>query len=523
MNVVEVDELEVAVGGRRLLGGISFALPAGSVTALVGESGSGKTTAGLALLGEHPPGAEVTGRVVVDGHPVTADSSAPRGRIGYVPQHPSTALNPARRVGSVLREIARHHTTAGSRGERKALVRNRIDEALRQARLSERPDLLHRYPHQLSGGQQQRVVLAQALLGRPRVVVADEPTTGQDAVTRAQLVAELRALAAEGIAVLLLTHDLDVVRGLADRLLVLRAGRVLESGPAREVLSAPRHEHTRMLVESQPDSRTPAESEVDTEVRPLLAVRELTAGHRSGGRAVETLHPASFEIRPGERVAVVGRSGGGKTTLARCLAGLHPRRGGEVLLRDEPLAPRLRRRDRAQLAEVQYVFQDARASFDEHVPVLDQVARTAERLRGAGRAQAREQAEHRLERVGLDRASTARRPAALSGGELQRAALVRALLARPGLLICDEITSGLDPVTQAEILALLRELPAETGCALLFIAHDLGVVADLAERVLIVADGHLVEQGATAQVLRAPRHPATAELVEAAANQVAPA
>ncbi|WP_338599699.1 ABC transporter ATP-binding protein [Saccharopolyspora sp. SCSIO 74807] len=523
MNVVETDELDISLGEQRLIAGMSFALPAGEVTALVGESGSGKTTAGLALLGEHPPGARVAGRIEVAGRTVEPGKPPDPGAVGYIPQHPSAALNPVRRVGSVLREIARRHLGEVPRAERKSLVRDKVRDALRKAQLPEGETLLNRYPHQLSGGQQQRIVLAQALVCDPRVVVADEPTTGQDALTRAQIVDELRGLTHQGIAVLLLTHDLDVVRGLAHRVLVLRAGSVVESGPARDVLASPQQEYTRLLVESQPDSRVPVQAEPADDAAPVLAVRELSAVHRARGKTVEALHEVSVDVRPGERVAVVGRSGSGKTTLARCLAGLHPHRGGEVRLDGELLAARLRRRTRRQLAGIQYVFQDARASFNEFVPIIDQVARTAERLQGTDRARAGTEAAGWLRRVGLDDAITTRHPESLSGGELQRAALVRALLAEPRLLICDEITSGLDTVTQADILALLRELQDDARCALMIITHDLGVVTDLAERVLIVEDGRIVEQGSTAEVLRSPQHSLTAALVEAAANQVASA
>ncbi|MCA1278838.1 ABC transporter ATP-binding protein [Saccharopolyspora sp. 7B] len=520
MNVVEVGGLNVSLDSRPLVSDVSFAMAAGEVTALVGESGSGKTTTGLALLGEHPTWARVDGEVTVAGHPVGPGRPPAAGHLGYIPQHPAAALNPVRRVGSVLREIARRHLGPVARSERKELVRARVTTALRRAQLPDGQALLDRYPHQLSGGQQQRIVLAQALVCDPAVVIADEPTTGQDALTRAQIVEELRGLADQGIAVLLLTHDLDVVRQLAHRVLVMRGGAVVESGPAAAVLGSPEHDYTRLLVESQPDTRAPLAAAEDDREPPVLAANDLVAGHRGRGRKVETLHGMSLDIGRGRRIAVVGRSGSGKTTLARCLAGLHPPRRGTIVLDGIPLAARLSGRSREQLADVQYVFQDARASFNEFAPVLDQVARTAERLRGIDRQQARRRAAEWFERVGLDAEITARRPDSLSGGELQRAALVRALLAEPRVLICDEITSGLDTVTQAELLVLLKELQRTAECALVLITHDLGVVADLAEHVVIVDGGCIVEQGAASEVLRAPRHPMTSALVEAATSRI---
>ncbi|GAA2789781.1 ABC transporter ATP-binding protein [Saccharopolyspora taberi] len=506
MTAVEVQDLVVSLGGGRLVDGVSFALPAGEVTALVGESGSGKTTTGLALLGEHPPGAVVEGRIEIAG------SDEDRPVVGHIPQQPSAALNPVRRIGPVLTEMALRHTAPGPRGERRRVARERVLEALRRAQLPE--EALRRYPHQLSGGQQQRVVLAQALVCRPRVVVADEPTTGQDALTREQIVEELRVLTAQGIAVLLLTHDLDVVRSLADQVLVMCEGRIVEAGQAKSVLSSPEHEYTRRLVASQPSGAVdPVPARTG---EPLLSVRDLVAGHGK----TNTLRDVTLDIGAGERIAVVGRSGSGKTTLARCVAGLHPRRAGEIVLDGEGLSPRLRGRTREQLARVQYVFQDARASFNEFVPVVDQVARTAERLRGTSRPDARSRALAMLERVGLAEDAVRRRPMSLSGGELQRAALVRALLAEPDLLICDEITSGLDTVTQAGILQLLRELQDGSGCALLLITHDLAVVAEIAERVAVVDQGEIVETGSTAEVLRAPRHPVTSALARASGEVV---
>ncbi|MGM1060426.1 ABC transporter ATP-binding protein [Saccharothrix sp. Mg75] len=461
--VVHVEDLRARAGDEVLLDGVSFAVAAGQVLALVGASGSGKTTTGLALLGEHGPGVAVEGRVVV------------RGRVAFVPQQPSAALNPVRRLGGVFREIAALHE-----GDPDELV----TAALRRARVP--VDLLRRYPHQLSGGQQQRVVLAQALVGDPAVLVADEPTTGQDALTRAEVVDELAGVVAQGVALVLLTHDLAVVRALADEIVVLRDGRVVEAGPAEQLLTAPREEYTRALLDTAP--HTPPEV---PDREPRLRVRGLTARHRG----TTVLHDVDLDV--GERLAVVGRSGSGKTTLGRCLVGLHEPAAGDVLLHGRPLARSLRRRSRSDLAAVQHVFQDARGSFDEHRAVVDQVARTAVRLRGASPEAARTAALAALERVGVSPATAARPPRGLSDGELQRAALVRALLAEPDVLVCDEITSGQDAVTRGALLDLLAGVP----CALVLISHDLDVVARLADRVVVLHEGRVVAHGPAAAVL----------------------
>ncbi len=504
--VAEIRGLRVEIGGRAIVDGVSLKAVPGRVTALVGASGSGKTTSGLALLGEYPPGARVTGEVRL-----TAD-----GRVGYVPQHPAAVLNPARRVHALLTDIARAQVRHLPRGRRRTAARERVLHALADAQLPDAATLSRRYPHQLSGGQQQRVVLAQALLLDARVIVADEPTTGQDALTKGRIVDQLAAVAARGIAVVLLSHDLDVVRALADEVLVMRAGRVVESGPVHRLWSAPRHEWTRELLAERPSF---AENEAVATGRPALRVRALDARHHDGGRGTATvLRVPGLDLYAGECLAVVGRSGSGKTTLARCLAGLHRDHGGEILLDGTPLPHSLRDRDRAQLAAVQYVFQDARSAFDEHRPVLDQVARTAVRLRGVESFAATREALASLAGLGLAENLARRRPGQLSGGELQRAALARALLARPRILVCDEITSGLDPVTRRGILDVLTTLLHDRGdLSLVLITHDLDTAA-LAHRVAVLDAGELVEHGPARRVLTAPSHPFTASLVQTTAR-----
>ncbi|WP_328689152.1 ATP-binding cassette domain-containing protein [Streptomyces phaeochromogenes] len=495
--VAEIEELTVEVGGRRIVDGVSLRVLPGRVTALVGASGSGKTTTGRALLGEFPSGARVTGSVRVD-----------EALVGYVPQHPAAVLNPARRVGALLYDIARGQVRELPRRARRAGAREHVLNALAMAQLPDGSRLLRRFPHQLSGGQQQRVVLAQALLLGARVVVADEPTTGQDALTKRRVVDELAAVAARGIGVVLLSHDLETVRALADEVLVMRDGRVVESGPTERVWLAPSHPWTRQLLAEEPPLKGDTSATSDSYT--VLRVRDLRARHRD----VEVLHTPELVLRSGECLAVLGRSGSGKTTLARCVAGLHRRYEGEVLLDGVALPPSLRDRARAQLAAVQYVFQDARASFDERRPVLDQVARTAVRLRGVPPREARAEAAEVLNSLGLADELAARSPARLSGGELQRAALARALLARPRVLVCDEITSGLDTVTRRGILDLLAGLLRDRDdLSLVLITHDLDT-ARLASRIAVLDAGEVVEQGSAEDILTAPTHPFTVSLTE---------
>ncbi|MFF5701438.1 ABC transporter ATP-binding protein [Streptomyces sp. NPDC012794] len=462
--VAELKGLRVEVAGSTLVDGVSLTARAGRITALVGPSGSGKSTTGRALLGEFPAGARIDGRISTPGP----------GSVGYVPQHPAAVLNPARRAGALLRDIA------ALRGGTRREIRDRVEHALRLARLPDPETVLRRYPHQLSGGQQQRVVIAQALLLGAEVIVADEPTTGQDPVTKQGIVEALAGVARQGIAVVLLSHDGDVVRRLADDVVVLRAGRVVDRGPADEVLPAP----ARPVLPGPRAAPRPAAARI--------AVQEVTARHRTAHGTVAVLHGVTLSVAPGECLAVTGRSGSGKTTLGRCLSGLHSAYDGAVLLDGVPLRRGLRARTRAELAAVQYVFQDPKAAFDEHRPVLDQVGRTAVRLRGADRDTARRAAVRTLGELGLAEDLTLRRPGALSGGELQRAALARALLAAPAVLVCDEVTSGLDAATRDAILAHLAGLRDRDGLSLVFITHDRAAAEALADRTAVLDAGRLV-------------------------------
>ncbi|ADB34747.1 ABC transporter related protein [Kribbella flavida DSM 17836] len=493
--LVQVTRLSAYAGKAVIVDGVDFEVWPGQVTALVGASGSGKTTSALALLGEHGDQVrlfgqvEVAGEVVVDSNGPTSAAAGVRGRVvAYMPQHPGSALNPARRIGAGLHELEKLHHP----GE------DVVTEALRAAQLPSDRATLRRFPHQFSGGQRQRIALAQALTCRPRVLVLDEPSTGLDSVTRLQLVGELLELAAEGLGILLLSHDLDLVRALAQYVVVLDAGQVIASG-GPEVLPEP------VDLPIEPATKQSAE--------PLLEAANLSASVRPRGRD-PILREVDLSVRPGSCLGVVGRSGSGKTTLARCLAGLHERHTGRITLDGRDL-PVLRKRSAEQNRRVQYVWQEVRGSFDERRPVLDQVARTARRLRNLAAEQAEAEAVATLARLGVSALVAARPPSQLSGGELQRAALARALLAQPDVLICDEITTALDEHGTALVVELLRELTTQ-GTALVWISHDLGLVAAVADHVLVIDHGRVAERGAPVAVMTRPSTEVARRLVRAA-------
>ncbi|MGX1884809.1 ABC transporter ATP-binding protein [Streptomyces sp. NPDC055287] len=499
--LVTVRGLTARAGEAVLLDAVDFDLYEGRVTALVGPSGSGKTTAALSLLGEAGPGVRLSGRVTADGVTavdaagVTAQAASLPGRvIAYMPQHPGSALNPARRTGAVLAELARLHRPDSAPA-------TAVSEALRSAQLPPGRDVERRFPHQFSGGQRQRVALAQTLVCRPRVLVLDEPSTGLDTVARMQLAEELAALVRDGLALLLLSHDHDLVRALADHVVVLRRGRAVASGSPAGALPA------------RPEVTTVRHTPHDSGRSPVLEVRDLSAHLHSRGRG-PVLHDVGLHLSAGGCVGVAGLSGSGKTTLARCVAGLHERRRGQVLL-DGVALPVLRRRTIEQKRRVQYVWQEVRASFDERHAVVEQVARTAVRLRGGAPAEALDEAHRLLGRLGLDEATVGRRAGGLSGGELQRAALARAVIAAPDVLVCDEITTALDPAATEAALAELARLREEQGTALLWVSHDFELLAAVAHHIVVVDGGHIVESGAPVQVLREPRATLTRRLVRA--------
>ncbi|GEL23096.1 ABC transporter ATP-binding protein [Pseudonocardia sulfidoxydans NBRC 16205] len=461
-GLVEVRDLVLCAGGRTVLDGVRLDVAAGEAVGIVGASGSGKTTTALAVLGHLRDGiTHVAGTVHVAGAPVLP-GRPPRG-VGYLGQDPGASLNPYRTVRAVL-------TAAGG------VRRDRAGVDALLGRVGLPAGLARRYPHQLSGGQQQRVALAIALARDPGLLVLDEPTTGLDVLARADVHRELASLRAAGVALLWIGHDAETLAANVDRLVTVADGRVVASGPP---------EPARFTLTSE---AAPAEV--------VLAASGIVGGYG----ATRVLHGVDLHVGAGERVAVLGASGTGKTTLARVLAGLHPAAADTVTVDGATLHPDVRRRTRPQRAALQYVAQSPSEALHPRQPVRTALHRPLRLLRNLRGAAADAEAAALLEVVGLSADTAGLLPAELSGGQRQRVSLARALAARPRVLVCDEVTSALDPGTRDAVLGLLGRLCAQDGLGVVLVTHDVEVAAT-ADRVVVLAEGHVVADGPVPDVL----------------------
>ncbi len=507
---------------------LDVAVPPGRTLGIIGESGSGKTMTARALTGLLPSGVTASGSFAVDGHTVTlpaqpSDWRQVRGRrIVLLMQDPFTSLSPVHRCGAQIAVTIRARIAAQRGVDRaNAVRRDRSVRAAVQEEVAQRlaevnlpAEIARAYPSQLSGGMRQRVAIAAALAAQPRVLIADEPTTALDASNQGEVLDLLLSLqGAHDMSLILVSHDLGVVSGRADEVLVMRHGEVVERGSAARVLTQPEHAYTQQLLSANP-------SIADLDITPQAAAAESAAGGAARDPLLvatgmtkrfgqtQALAGVDIDAHAGEVVAVVGESGSGKSTLARCIAGLDVPDAGSVRLAGAVLPAGRRGRTPQQM---QIVFQDPYSTLN---PVFTVEQTLREALRVAGRP-ASDVAEL-LALVDLGPEFADRRPAQLSGGQRQRVAIARALAPRPQLLICDESVSALDVSVQAQILALIARLRDELQLAVLFITHDLGVVARVADRVVVLQGGLAVERGVTHAVLTAPQHPYTQLLVAAA-------
>jgi microcin C transport system ATP-binding protein len=502
---------------------VSFTIDRGETLALVGESGSGKTVTALSILQllPSPPARHPSGSIRLRGEELMGAPErrlrAVRGdRIALIPQEPMTSLNPLHRIGKQVSEVLRVHRGLGPRE-----ARARAIELLELAGLTDATRRLGAYPHQLSGGERQRVMIAMALANEPDLLIADEPTTALDVTIQAQIIELLLDLRARfGMAMLLITHDLGVVRRLADRVCVMSAGAVVESGPVAEVLDHPRHPETRRLLEAEPGPRDApplpadaAEVVAAEDIRVWFPLRSpilrRTVDH------VKAVDGVSLRVREGSTVAVVGESGSGKTTLALALLRLERSRG-RIRFRGQDIQALGGRALRPLRREMQIVFQDPYGSLSPRLSV-GQIIEEGLRAHDIGdAAERRRLIAGALEEVGLDPASRERYPHEFSGGQRQRIAIARAIVLRPRLLVLDEPTSALDRSVQAQIVELLRGLQERHRLAYIFISHDLRVVRALADEVIVLRAGRVVEQGPAAKIFESPAEPYTRALMAAA-------
>ncbi|GAA3399941.1 ABC transporter ATP-binding protein [Pseudarthrobacter polychromogenes] len=528
--VLDIDHLQVTFatdgGPVQAVKDVSLEVRKGEVLAIVGESGSGKTVTAKTILGLLPETASSSGAVLINGADVISVSAARlrqiRGRdVAMVFQEPSTALNPVFTVGWQIAEGIRAHT--GSDGKRVSAkeAKSRAIEALRKVGIPDPEHRVNYYPHQFSGGQKQRVVIAAALALNPGLIVADEPTTALDVTVQAEILELLRDLRDKyGTSIVLITHNMGVVADLADRVVVMYQGDVVEEAPARTLFAEPRQDYTRSLLAAVPHlgrnsasaglaSRAHQEEEVLVEANNL----SIEYPGRLGTPAFKAVDRVSFTLSRGEVFGLVGESGSGKTTIGRAIAGLNRTTGGSLKVLGYEMLNLKERTFKPLRKDIGFVFQDPAASFNPQLTIGDCIAEPMVIHTKPSPAQTRKRVGELLESVQLPASYSARYPHELSGGQRQRASLARALSLNPRLLIADEPTSALDVSVQAKVLELFRDIQQEFGFACLFISHDLAVVDTLSSWVGVLYKGRLVEQGIGSQVMGNPQHDYTRRLI----------
>ncbi|MBT1670043.1 ABC transporter ATP-binding protein [Curtobacterium flaccumfaciens pv. flaccumfaciens] len=509
--------------------GVSLTVAPGETLALVGESGSGKSTVALAAMGLLSGNATASGSAVVAGHEVVGAGEpalrALRGStVSMVFQEPATALDPLTRVGAQIAEVIRNHRDVSA----SAAAAEAVD-LLRRVGIPDPESRTRSFPFQLSGGQRQRVVIAMAIANAPKLLIADEPTTALDVTVQAEILELLRALAAEtGTGVLLVTHNMGVVADFADRVAVMLQGEIVETGGVEDVLLRPEHEYTKRLLAAVPrldvagdrPSAPVADTQTETAGRPgaapVVDLRDVSVTFGRGARAVHALAGIDIAVHAGETVGLVGESGSGKSTAARVALGLIKPTSGTVSLFGQDLRTAKGRDRRALRSGIGVVLQDPVASLDARMSVAECIAEPlAVHRRGMSSADRRRRIDEVLDAVRLPRTLASRAPRELSGGQRQRVSLARALVLEPRLLVADEPTSALDVSVQETVLEVLGELQDDLGFACLFVSHDLAVVQHFAERVVVMRQGVVEEQGTTGTTLLHPTTDYTRRLLAA--------
>lgn len=519
MTLLVLDDLVATLDGAALLRGVNLRVAQGEIVGLVGESGSGKSMTALAIMQLLPERTESTGQILFARRDLTQTAEAAmcaiRGRdIGLIFQEPMTALNPLKTVGDQIAESFMLHE-----GLAYADALDKTRAAMDRVGLADIPAT--RYPHELSGGQRQRIVIAMAIACRPKLIIADEPTSALDVTTQAQILDLLRSITREsGAALLLISHDLAVVASMADRIAVMKDGRIVEEGATRSFFGAMRDPYARALYEAS--VHRPARQPMMNKTAPFFVAENCTRFYRKPSlfrtdpQPLRAVDHVSLALRPGESVGLVGESGSGKSTLARALLGLDPLDQGTLTLDGVVLDP-ARKQDRLRLRrKVQLVFQDPYSSFDPRRTIGWSMAEALGHLtEPVSESDKARRVAALLEQVGLAQDFAGRYPHEMSGGQRQRAAIARALMTDPELIVLDEPVSALDVSIRARILDLLADLQAQRSVAYLFITHDLTLLRAVTDRTLVMQKGKIVEEGPTARLLDEPQHPYTQALVAA--------
>ena len=524
--VLDVNDLAISIGNKpgahRIIDGVSMQVRQGETLCVVGESGSGKSVTSLTVMGLLPKKVLVParGKITLAGEDILSATDRRLRQLrattmAMIFQEPMTALNPVVPVGKQIDEVLRAHTNLDARTRRE-----RILAMMEQVRLPDVARIFKSYPHQLSGGQRQRIMIAMALVLEPKLLIADEPTTALDVTTQKQILSLIRDLQRDhGTAVLFITHDMGVVAEIADRVVVMRKGKVVETGALDAVLRAPTMEYTRNLLSSVPSliprAARPASSEpivLETDSLGKVYRQRSTFG---AAREVAAAQNVTLTLRKGRTLGIVGESGSGKSTVARCIVRLIDPTSGEVRLAGQDISTLSRPALRPHRKRIQIVFQDPYRSLNPRVTVGETIAEGPVNY-GVPHAEAIKRAGELLELVDLPADAIARYPHQFSGGQRQRIAIARALALDPDVLVADEAVSALDVSVQAQVLDLLDEIQKRLGIALLFITHDLRVAAQICDEVVVMQHGRVVEQGPAGEILTNPQQAYTKQLLEAA-------